>query len=312
MVPDRLADQGGHGGLGERCEGQRAVSRAAGQRTERLGVRGQFLGAVRDDEEQREVLGARGERGEPGEGFGVGPVGVVEDEGDGGALHGEVGEDPVEAVAQALGVGRGALFGGAQAERGADDGVPAAEGGVQFLLGVAGQLGLDELAGDVEGLALLLFAAAGGQQRAVAGEGAAAHLGEEGGLAEAGGAGEGEQHAARDGVRTACAAGSGELLQGFVDGGEFCLAFEHLSPFAGPAFRHGWYPPGLFGASAYARARVGEGPLRGKIGIFGIGPLQSFTGAPLAPNGLPVAPVPRRPRPPVRRVRRGGRGGARR
>lgn len=171
---DGLADQGGDGGGGERGQGQRALSRPAGQRTEGVGVLGQFVGAVGDDEEQREVFGARREGGEPAEGLGVGPVGVVEDEGDGGALDDEVGEDPVESVAQALGVGRGALFGGAESEGRADDGVPAPEGGAQFLLGGAGELGLDELAGDVEGLTLLLLTAAGGEDGAVADVGATA------------------------------------------------------------------------------------------------------------------------------------------
>ncbi|GAA3115094.1 hypothetical protein GCM10020254_72090 [Streptomyces goshikiensis] len=132
-------------------------------------------------------------------------MGVVEDEDDGGALDGEVGEHPVEAVAQALRVGRGALFGGAEAEGGSDDGVPAAEGGAQLPLGEAGQLGLDELAGDVEGLALFLFSAAGGEEGAGAGVGAAADLGEDRGLAESGRAGEGEQGAApRRGLRHRC------------------------------------------------------------------------------------------------------------
>lgn len=254
VVSDGFADQAGDGLGGERCEAQWAVSRAAGQRTEGLGVRGQFVGAVGDDEEEREVFGARGEGGEPGEGFGVGPVGVVQDEGDGGALHDEVGEDPVQSVAQALGVGRGALFGRAEAEGGADDGVPAAEGFAQFRVGGAGQLGLDELAGYVEGLALLLFAAAGREDGAGLGVGAAADFAEERGLAEACGSGEGQQRSAGVGARVR------ELVQSFVDGGELHVAFEHRAPFAGPAFRHGWYPPGLFGGSAYARARAREAP----------------------------------------------------
>lgn len=187
------------------------------------------------------MFGARGEGGEPAEGLGVGPVGVVEDEGDGGALDDEVGEDPVESVTQALGVGRSALFGGAQTEGRADDGVPAPEGGAQFLLGGAGELGLDELAGDVEGLALLLFTAAGGEDGAVADVGATAQFGEQGGLAEAGGAGEGEQRATR--VRP----GTGELVQGFVDDREFGIAFDHCAPCAGPAVRHGWYPQACSG-----------------------------------------------------------------
>ncbi len=259
MEAEGLTDQGGDGGRGERREGQRALSRPARQRTEGIGVRGQFVGAVGDDEEQRKVFGARSVGGEPAEGLGVGPVRVVEDEGDGGALDDEMGEDPVESVAQALGVGRGALFGGAESEGGSDDGVPAAEGGAELLLGGAGQLGLDELAGDVEGLALLLFATAGGEDGAGAGVGAAAQLGEQGGLAETGGAGEGEQRAAR--VRP----GTGELVQGLVDDGEFGLAFDHGAPYAGPAVRHGWYPPGLFGRSAYARAQRGGSHCRERI-----------------------------------------------
>ncbi len=257
MCADGLADQGGDGGRGERGQGQRALSRPAGQRTEGVGVRGQFVGAVGDHEEQREVFGARGEGGEPAEGLGVGPVGVVEDEDDRGALDDEVGEHPVEPVAQTLGVGRDALFRGAESEGRADDGVPTSEGGAQLLLGGAGELGLDELAGDVEGLALLLFAAPGGEDGAVAGEGAAAQFGEQGGLAESGGAGEGEERATR--VRP----GTGELVQGFVDDREFGIAFDHRAPCAGPAVRHGWYPPGLFGGSAYARAQR-EGSQCGK------------------------------------------------
>ncbi|GAA3115104.1 hypothetical protein GCM10020254_72100 [Streptomyces goshikiensis] len=70
-----LADQGGDGGGGERREAERALSGPAGQRTEGLGVRGQFVGAVGDDEQQRKVFGARGEGGEPAEGFGGRPSG---------------------------------------------------------------------------------------------------------------------------------------------------------------------------------------------------------------------------------------------
>ncbi len=322
VFADGVADERGDGGRGERGEGQRALSRPARQRAEGIGVRGQFVGAVGDDEEQREVFGARGEGGEPAQGLGVGPVRVVEDEGDGGAFDDEVGEDPVEAVAQALGVGRGALFGGAESEGGADDGVPAPEGGAQLLFGGAGELGLDELAGDVEGLALLLFAAAGGEDGAGAGVGAAAQFGEQGGLAEAGGPGEGQQGAA--GVRP----GTGELVQGLVDDGEFGIAFDHGAPYARPVVRHGWYPPGLF-REISVRPRTSRGiPLSERIrssfptGFRGgsrrlsegvsrrfrwdpkpIGPVRNV------PRVLPGRPRPRRP---GRRPRRDGRGGIRR
>ncbi|GHA93113.1 hypothetical protein GCM10010305_41070 [Streptomyces termitum] len=196
MVADPVADQAGDGVGGERGEAVRALSGPVAGELD--GFLGEFVGPVGDDEEHGEVLGARGEGVEPAEGLGVGPVGVVEDDHERGAADGEVVEDPVEAVAQALGVGRGA-GGGAQSEGGADDVVPGAEAFAEFGVGGVDELGLEELAGDVEGDALLLVAAAGGEDGAAAGRGAAADLGEEGGLAESGGRGVGEEAAAPGG-----------------------------------------------------------------------------------------------------------------
>ncbi|MDQ1032203.1 hypothetical protein QF035_009785 [Streptomyces umbrinus] len=110
-------------------------------------------------------------------------------------------EHPVEAVAQALLVGRCALGGGAQAECGADDGVPTAQRSTEFGLRDARELGLQKLACDVEGDALLLVTAARGQHGAAHGGGAAAYFGEKGGFADSGASGEGEQAAAGPVVR---------------------------------------------------------------------------------------------------------------
>lgn len=124
VLAERLPHQVGDGHGAERFEVEGASAGPAGQSPERLGVVGEFIGPVRDDHQQRKLLGAGRERGQPAQGFGVGPVCVVEDENHRGPLHREVGEHPVEAVAQALLVGRGAFGGRAQAEGGADDVVP--------------------------------------------------------------------------------------------------------------------------------------------------------------------------------------------
>lgn len=307
VFPDGFADQAGDGLGGERCEAQRPVSRAAGQRTEGFGVRGQFVGAVGDDEEEREVFGARGEGGEPGEGFGVGPVGVVQDQGDGGALHHEVGEDPVESVAQALGVGRGALFGRAEAEGGADDGVPAAEGLAQFRVGGAGELGLDELAGDVEGLALLLFAAAGREDGAGLGVGAAADFAEERGLAEACGSGEGQQAPPASGPGSvSCSRASSTAVSSVSRSNIVRRLRVRRSVMAGTpqacsgVQRTPAYAPGKPCAANKADLLSGGAAL---CYSRRVSPVRSV------PRGLPGRPRPRRP---GRRPRRGGRGGSRR
>ncbi len=145
----------------------------------------EFVGPVRDDDQQRELLGPGCERGQPAQGFGVGPVRVVEDEDHRGTLHREVGEHPVEAVAQTLLVGRGALRGRAQAEGGADDVVPTAQRGTEIGVRRTGELRLQQLTGDVEGDSLFLVTASRGEHGAALGRGATAHFGEEGGLADA-------------------------------------------------------------------------------------------------------------------------------
>lgn len=176
---------------------------------------------------------------------------VVEDEHHRGALHREVGEHPVEAVAQALLVGRGTLGRGAQAERGTDDRVPTPQLGAEFRLRDPGELGLQELAGDVEGHALFLVAAARGQDRAALGRGAPPYLGEERGLADSGASGEGEERAAGPlGCFGSVLAQTGELVQRLVGGGEFTLPFEECPSAAYSALSH--HPPPGHGGAVHA------------------------------------------------------------
>lgn len=235
---------------------------------------GEFLGPVGDDKQHRQLFGARREGGEPAQRLRVGPVGVVEDEYERGALDGEMCEDPVEAVAQTLRVGRGARLRGAQAERGADDGVPTPQLQTECCLGGAGELRLDELAGDVEGDALFLVAATRGEQGAALRGGAAADLGQEGRLPEARVAREGEKCAARAlGRFRVVRAEADQLAQRFVDSGQFGFALEQPTPGSAGASRHGAPPrpgraPGTArglpdvrprGTSEYAREGV-RGP----------------------------------------------------
>lgn len=96
----------------------------------------------------------------------------------------------------------------------------------------------------MEGDALLLVAAACVQDGAALGGGLAAHFGEEAGLAESGGRGDGEQRAVRP-VRGLPAAlrESGQLVQHRVHDGEFTVPLEQLPPAPASAPHHGAPPP---------------------------------------------------------------------
>ena len=114
---------------------------------------GEFPRAVGLDDQEREFAQAGGEPGEPGEGFAVGPVRVVDDEDDRPVAEAgdEPANDPVEAVPDALRVGlRAGRLG--QSERGGGDLVPVAE---QFPYLVAG----DPVEGGAEQLAVQRSAA---------------------------------------------------------------------------------------------------------------------------------------------------------
>lgn len=229
------------------------VSGPAGESAELLGVVGEFLGSVGDDEQHRQFFGAWREGGEPAQRLRVGPVCVVEDEDERGALDGEMRENPVKAVAQTLRVGRGARLRGAQAECGADDGVPTSEPQTECGVGGAGELRLDELTGDMEGDALFLVAASRGEHGAALCGSAAADLGQEGCLTEARVAGKGEQCAARAlGRFRVLRMEADQLAQCFVNSGQFGFALEEPTPVSAGASRHG-APPRPGRASGAAR-----------------------------------------------------------
>ncbi|EFH28324.1 predicted protein [Streptomyces sviceus ATCC 29083] len=97
--------------------------------------------------------------------------------------------------------------------------------------------------GDMEGDALLLVAAAGGQDGAAPRGGAAADLGEQGGLADAGASGDGEQRSAGAPVRFGTVRTQpGELTQRLVDGGEFTLPLQESPSAPNTALHHGAPP----------------------------------------------------------------------
>lgn len=261
----------------ERFEVEGALARAAGQSPERLGVIGEFLRPVGDDEQQWQFLRARREGREPAERFGVGPVRVVEEQHHRGALHCQVREHPVETVAQALLVGRGALGRRAQAERRADDRVPTPQRGTDFGLRCPGELRLQKLAGHVEGDALLLVAAARRQYGAASDRGAPTDLREECRLTESGACREGEERAAGASRRFgAVPAQPGEFVQRLVSRGEFTLTFEECPSAPCVSLPHG-APPGT--VSQPAR---GAGAHRD---------LQAPQRTPGAVRGRPVRPL---------------------
>ncbi|GJF30731.1 hypothetical protein KNE206_34310 [Kitasatospora sp. NE20-6] len=145
------------------------------------------LVAVGEDEQHGQFAGADGEGGEPVERLHVGPVEVVDDHDERGAARGELGEDEVEAVADALGVEGFEFVGGRdEADGGADDAVPAAEDLLLLVLGERAEDRLEELAQDAEGFVALAFAAAGEEHGALGLElGHAAHAVQDRGLAHA-------------------------------------------------------------------------------------------------------------------------------
>lgn len=240
---ERLPYETGDGDGTQRFQVEGASAGPAGQCPERLGVVGQFVGPVGDDDQQRKFLGAGCERGQPAQRFGVGPVGVVEHQHHRGAQDGEMGEHPVESVPQALRVGRRPVGRGAQAECGADDVEPTAQLGTEIGFARAGELRLQQLPGDVEGDPLFLLAAAGGQHGAASGGGTAADLGEQGRLADAGPAGDSEYGSAGTPARFAAVCTQpGELSQRLVDRGEFTLPLQESPSAAHTALHHGASP----------------------------------------------------------------------
>jgi hypothetical protein len=218
--PDEAAHRAGC--EGDEVEGVRSV--AFGEARERGSFEGEFVRPVRHDEQHRQVVDPGREAGEPGQGLGVRPVGVVEHDHQRRVLHGDAGGEPVQAVTYALRVGDAVARSRDQAHRGGDDVVPTAQQFVVFLLGGRRQERLDELAYDMERHALFLLPAAGVEHRAAAGDRLAADFGEERGLAETRRSGEGEQPAGagRGRARGRCP----EIGQQRVHRGELGVAFQ--------------------------------------------------------------------------------------
>ncbi len=220
-VPHDPADPG----RGERVEHMRARALPFGEAAHGDGVGGQVLRAVADGEQQGQVHGAGGEPEEPVQGFGVGPVDVVQDHDDRGVLHREPGDQPVQAVAHALRIGRAAAPGDHQAHGGRDDVVPAAQDSAVLLLAGGREHGLEELPYDVERGALFVLAAARRHHGAATVGGSAAHLAEQRGLAEAARPGEGD-HSAGAGAGRIAGVGSAQIGQRVVDRREFGLPLQ--------------------------------------------------------------------------------------
>ncbi|MFF6940332.1 hypothetical protein [Streptomyces lavendulae] len=84
-VAQGLAHDAGHGARGERGQFVRAGPLAAHQGAQRGGVRRDLVGPAGHHDQHGQFLGPRREGGQPRQGFGVGPVRVVEDQDDGRA-----------------------------------------------------------------------------------------------------------------------------------------------------------------------------------------------------------------------------------
>ncbi len=138
---------------------------------------------------------------------------VVDDHDEWGTARGELGEDVVQAVPDALRVDGDRLAARTeQSDGGADGVVPVAEDLVALGLGEPAEYGLEQLAQDVVRLGVLLLAAPGEEHgAALPGVGAPADLVQQRRLAHAGVAGEDQQLAD-------LGAAGGELTTQLVDG----------------------------------------------------------------------------------------------
>ncbi len=187
QLPDRVR--------GECGEPQRAHAAAGRQRDERLRAGRHLVRPVGEHQQQRQPLDPGGEGGQPGQRLGIGPVGVVQHQHQRPPGECQVGDHPVQAVADTLRVGQGGAGVPlrAEADRARDDLVPAAEEGALPLRVDLGQQRSQQAADHVEGRALLLLAAACGEHQQSALLGPGAYLGDHAGLAETGRPGEDQQ-----------------------------------------------------------------------------------------------------------------------
>lgn len=169
---ERVAGQSG-GGLGRQGPQGGERTGRGGDRVEVAGALALGLpGAAGHHDQDGHLLQTLGERGQPVQGLGVGPVGVVDEEDQRPVAPSEPPDDGDQSVAHALGVGV-ALARLRDAEGGSGDVVPVAE----VVAGLVGQQsdegGLEQLPHDVEGDGPQGLAAARGPDGAAAlGQGA--------------------------------------------------------------------------------------------------------------------------------------------
>ncbi len=160
---------------------------------------------------------------------------VVDEHHQRGAARGELGEDEVQAVPDALRVeGAGALLGLLEAHGRSDDLLPGAHHLAELAGLEAAQHRLEQLAQHVVRLVELALAAAGEQHGGVGAElGDPADLVQQTGLADAGPAGEGEEFADLGAAGREVAA---EFVHRRLGGAEFGVTVTQPDP-AGGAFR---------------------------------------------------------------------------
>ncbi len=231
VAPERVAGEsgGGSGGEGVQAEGQDGAFGERREARRRLRPVGPLRRrAVGEDDEDREppVPSAPGEGVQPGQGLGVGPVGVVHEQ------HQrlvpqpvrEAAEEPCQAVPHTLRVGgrRRGRERRCDPERGGQEVVVVAEEAADVLGPEPVEGGLEQLPGEVEGDRGEGLAAPGGQHRAAVPRGAVDRR-EQGRLSYARLAPEDEYPAApRAGRRRA----GDERVDGVRRRGELRVAFE--------------------------------------------------------------------------------------
>lgn len=180
-------------------------------------------------------------------------MGVVENDHYRCPSHGQLGDDPVQTVPDALRVrGGGTGLLSEQTNGRAGDLVPPAEYLATLGLGAGSEDGLQQLAYDMEGDGMLLLAASGRQYSAAAGSGDAPDLGQHGRLAQPGGSAEEQQPTLLAfAVPAACAdplhriPSSDHLVLALVQGLTHPIASVHDGgPLGAVTFRH-FIPPAL-------------------------------------------------------------------